>query len=293
MVEKVIETGKKHRVAVAWAQDVNTLGAVYSSLTSGFIDALLIGDIHKTEEICNSLNIPSGLFNMINADNETTAARIAVGMVKSGDADIIMKGIITTDIFLKAVMDKNTGLIQPEAVLSYVGVIQIPEYHKLLFITDPAVIPYPGLEQRIAMTEYAITMARKFGIEIPRVALIGASEKGSSHFNYSSDYSSIKELADQRRFGDCIIDGPLDIFLACDSKSAGIKGVKTTVAGDADILIFPSLESCNPFYKSLMLFGHGEIGGMLMGTESPVILMSRSESEKSKYYCIALACLMD
>ena len=100
-------------------------------------------------------------------------------------------------------------------------------------------------------------------------------------------------MGEMGKFGSCIIDGPLDLYLACDRKSVEIKGVSTPVAGDADILLFPSLESCNPFYKSLMLFSHGELGGLIMGTDKPVVLMSRSESEKSKYYCIALACLMD
>jgi len=99
-------------------------------------------------------------------------------------------------------------------------------------------------------------------------------------------------MAEQGQIQNCIMDGPLDLFLACDKKSIEIKGVNTPVNGEADILLFPSLESCNPFYKGLMLFAQGEIGGLIRGTEKPVILMSRSESEKSKYYCIALSCLM-
>ncbi|HBE40062.1 MAG TPA: phosphate acetyltransferase [Bacteroidales bacterium] len=293
MVEKVISVNKKHRIAVAWAQDANTAGAVYRSACSGFADAIMIGEPDKIEEVCLNNNIPSGLFEIIGAENETAAAETAVKLVKTGDADIVMKGLVGTDIFLKAVMDKNLGLMQPDAVLTYVGAIEIPQYHKVLFITDPAVIPYPGLKQKIAMTAYSIEMAHRFGIGIPKIALIGASEKGSRHFLYSSDYAAIKIMAEKGEFGNCVIDGPLDLFLACDRKSAGIKGVVTPVAGDADILVFPSLESSNPFYKSIMLFGHGELGGLIMGTTRPVVLMSRSESEKSKYYCIALACLMD
>jgi phosphotransacetylase len=189
-------------------------------------------------------------------------------------------------------MDKNNGLMEPDAILSYVAAVQIPEYHKLLFITDMAVITYPSLKQKIAMTVYAIGMARKFGIDNPKIALMGASEKMSRHFLYSSDYAEMKSMAEQGKFENCIMDGPLDLFLACDSKSVEIKGVKTPVAGDADILLFPSLESCNPFYKALMLFAHGELAGLIMGTTSPVVLMSRSESANSKYYCIALSCLM-
>jgi phosphotransacetylase len=177
-------------------------------------------------------------------------------------------------------------------VLSYVGAIEIPAYHKLLFITDPAVIPFPDLDQKVAMAGYAIEMAVRFGIRKPRIALIGASEKMNRHFQNSIDYSIMCKMADRGQIKNCIMDGPLDLFLACDKKSIKIKGVKTPVDGNADILLFPSLESCNPFYKGLMLFAGGELAGLIRGTLKPVVLMSRSESEKSKYYCIALACLM-
>ncbi|MCX6254550.1 MAG: phosphate acyltransferase, partial [Bacteroidia bacterium] len=220
------------------------------------------------------------------------ASSEAVRLVKKGEADIVMKGLVGTDKFLKSVMDKENGLMMPNAVLTFVGVIEIPAYHKLLFITDPAVIPFPDLDQKIAMAEYAIEMSHKFGIEKPKIALIGASEKMSRHFENSVDYAIMCKMADRGQIQNCIMDGPLDLFLACDKKSTEIKGVETPVNGDADILLFPSLESCNPFYKGLMLFAKGELAGLIRGTEKPVILMSRSESEKSKYFCIALSCLM-
>jgi len=180
----------------------------------------------------------------------------------------------------------------PNAVLSYVGVLEIPLYHKLLFITDPAVIPFPNLEQKIAMARYAIEMAEKFEVENPKIALIGASEKMSNSFSNSVDYAIMCKMAERGQIKNCIMDGPLDLFLACNKESIRIKGVDTPVNGDADILLFPSLESCNPFYKGLMLFAKGELAGLIRGTEKPVIVMSRSESEKSKYFCIVLACLM-
>jgi phosphotransacetylase len=203
-----------------------------------------------------------------------------------------MKGLVGTDKFLKAVMDKNDGLMLPGAVLSYVGALDIPSYHKLLFITDPAVIPFPSLDQKTAMAHYAIEMAARFGIEQPRLALIGASEKMSPHFESSFEYATMCKMAQRGEFNNCIMDGPLDVFLACDKNSIEIKGVKTPVDGNADILLFPSLESSNPFYKGLVLFAGAEIAGLIRGTVKPVVVMSRSESEKSKYYCIALACLM-
>lgn len=292
MVEKVLSIKKRHRIAVAWAQDSNTIGAISSAVRNGFAEAIMIGDRKEIERVCREHTSDPALFTIIDAPDEARASQEAVRLAKSGNADVVMKGLVATDKFLKSVMDKDSGLMIPNAVLSYVCALEIPEYHKLLFITDPAVIPFPDLDQKIAMAGYAIDMAKRFGVEKPKVALIGASEKMSRHFENSVHYAIMCKMAERGQIKDCIMDGPLDIFLACDRKSVSIKAVETPVNGDADVLLFPTLESCNPFYKGLMLFAKGELGGLICGTTKPVIVMSRSESEKSKYYCIALSCLM-
>jgi phosphate butyryltransferase len=292
MEKQVLALKKKHRIAVAWAQDTNTIGALYKAVKKGIIEAILIGNTDRILLACKALDIDDKLFTITESATDTNASSEAVRLARKGEADIVMKGLVGTEKFLKAVMDKENGLMLPNAVLSYVGAIEIPHYHKLLFITDPAVIPFPDLDQKIAMAEYAIEMAHRFGIEKPKIALIGASEKLSRHFPNSFDYAVMCKMAGRGQIKNCIMDGPLDLFLACDKKSNEIKGVETSVNGDADILLFPSLESSNPFYKGLMLFADGELAGLIRGTEKPVIVMSRSESEKSKYYCIVLSCLM-
>jgi phosphate butyryltransferase len=292
MVEKVLSLHKKHRIAVAWAHDIHTISAIHKAVNYGLTDAILIGQSSEIKNICRKSGINHELFTITDSDDEVKASTEAVRLTRSGEADIVMKGLVSTDKFLKAVMDKNNGLMQPKAVLSYVCAIEMPSYHKLLFITDPAVIPSPSLEQKIIMAEYAIAMAGRFGINRPKVALISASEKPSRHFKSSEDYGVMCKMAKKGEITNCVMDGPLDLFLACDKKSVEIKGIETPVNGDADILLFPSLESSNPFYKGLMLFAQGELAGLIRGTEKPVIVMSRSESEKSKFYCIALACLM-
>jgi phosphate butyryltransferase len=292
MVEKVLSLKRKFRIAVAWAHDSNTLGAIQKAVNDGFVEAIMVGKRSEILKLSDSNFRTRKSFSIIEAENESKASQEAVSLVKSDQADIVMKGLVGTDKFLKAVMDKENGLMIPGATLTYVGAMEIPEYHKLLFITDTAVIPFPNLEQKIAMAEYAVEMARIFGVEKPKVALIGASEKMSRHFESSIDYAIMCKMTERGQIKNCIMDGPLDIFLACDKKSGAIKGIETPINGDADILLFPSLESSNPFYKGLMLFGKGELGGLIRGTSKPVVVMSRSESEKSKYYCLALACLM-
>jgi phosphate butyryltransferase len=292
MVERVRSTGKKHRVAIAWAQDTNTISAVERAVTEGFLEAILIGDTDEIVRTCKSRQVNPEKFTFLRSPDETTSCADAVRLARRGDADIVMKGLVATDKFLKAILDKKEGIMQRESVLSYVCALQLPAYHKLLFLTDPAVIPFPDLNQKAQMVRYAIGMASKFGITNPRIALISASEKKNNIYESSGQYEKLCQLAKDGVFGTCIMDGPLDLFLACDRNSVAIKGINTPVDGDADILVFPSLESGNPFYKGLMLFAGGEIAGMLRGTLKPVVLMSRSESERSKYYCIALSCLM-
>ncbi len=292
MVEHVIKSGIKKKIAVASGEDQNTIGAISRAVKDGFAEAVLIGNKSKIEQRAKEEGIDPSIFTIIHCDHPSNAIEKALEMVKSGEADVLMKGLVGTDEFLKAVLDKNKGLLPPGAIMSYVAVMQVPAYHKLLFVSDTAVLPFPDLKQKLAEIKYCLNMARAFGIERPKVALIGASEKVSPNFPNTIDYSAICKMAERKQLDNCIVDGPLDIFLACDKESVEIKGVHTPVDGDADILIFPSLDACNAFYKGLMLFAGAELGGLIQGTEKPVVVMSRSESEKSKYYCIAMSCLM-
>lgn len=292
LVSHVRGQGLKKKVAVAWAQDENTIGAIAKAVEEGFLTALMVGDREKITEKARQEGINPSVFEIVHVPDEWKASQEAVRMVKNGEADILMKGLVGTDKFLKAVLDKEKGLLPPKSVMTYVCAIQVPAFHKLIFISDPAVIPFPDLNQKIAMIDYSVTMARKFGIDKPKVALISAAEKLSDHFPSHSEYAMICTMTERGQIKNCIIDGPIDIFLALDKKSIEIKGVATPIDGNADILIFPSIETANAFYKGLMLFAGGELAGYIQGTEKPVVMMSRSESSLSKFYCIAMACLM-
>lgn len=291
IVEHLKQKNIKRKIAVALAQDSNTLGAVAQAISQGFVEAFMIGDKQKIEHTAQAENIDPAIFSIIHIPAEEQAVMEAVRMVRNGQADVLMKGLVGTDKFLKAVLNKTEGLLPDKTIMSYVAVIEVPKYHKLLFVTDTAVLPYPDLKQKAAMLKYAVKMANNFGIDNPKVALIGATEKVSVNQPYTIDYAMMCKMVERGQLPKCIIDGPLDVFLACDLESVAIKGVKTPVNGDADVLLFPTLEACNSFYKGLMLFGGGELAGLIQGTIKPVIVMSRSESPKSKFYCIALACL--
>ena len=284
---------QRKRIAVANAVDSHTLDAVQMAVDAGIVEAFLIGDVaaiespHLFEE-----HVLSPYIHIIDIPEVKEATLEAVRMVKSGEADILMKGLVNTDIILRAILDKEKGLLPHGNVMTYNAALEIPGYHKLVFFSDPAVIPSPDLRQRTAMIKYAIASAHKFGIEKPKVALIHATEVANPKIHYMQDYLDIMDEWRKGEFGNVIMDGPLDIFLALDSERGGIKNVATPVLGDADILIFPNFESANCFYKGVSLFGDAEMGGLLQGTEKPVVLTSRSESVQSKFYSIAMACIL-
>ncbi len=295
-LSEIAEVLKKRKIvkkiAVACAEDPNTVGSLGRAAEEGFAIPVMYGDREKIEKTAAQNGVSPDLFTIEHVPDPVEAVYAALKSVKEGEADVLMKGLVGTDKFLRAVLDREKGLLPPKAVMSYTCALELPEYDKLLFVSDTAVLPFPDLKQKRAMIDYSVDMARKMGVETPRVALIGASEKVSPAMPNSLDYAALSAMNKRGEIRDCIVDGPLDIFCACDPEALEIKGVKTPIEGKADVLIFPSLEACNAFYKGLMLFARGELAGMIQGTEKPVVVMSRSESTASKFYCVALACLM-
>jgi phosphate butyryltransferase len=283
----------RKRMAVANAVDSHTLDAVLMAVDMGIVEAYLIGDVASIESphLFEEHNL-SPFVHIVDVPEVQLAAVEAVRMVKSGEADILMKGLVNTDVLLRAILDKEKGILPAGNVLTYNAAMEIPNYHKLIFFSDPVVIPSPSLIQRTAMIKYAIATANKFGIKKPKVALIHATEVANPKIHYMQDYLDIMQMWRNGEFGDVIMDGPLDVFLALDRERGGIKNVPSPVLGDADILIFPNFESANIFYKGLALFAGAQMGGLLQGTSKPVVLTSRSESVESKFYSIAMACVL-
>ena len=284
---------QRKRLAVANAVDSHTLDAVLKAVDMGIVEAFLIGDVASIESphLFEEHNL-SPFIHIIDIPEVQLATLEAVRMVKAGEADILMKGLVNTDVLLRAILDKEKGILPAGNVLTFNAALQIPNYHKLIFFSDPVVIPSPNLVQRTAMIKYAIKTAYKFGIPNPKVALIHATEVANPKIHYMQDYLDIMQMWREGEFGNVIMDGPLDIFLALDKERGSIKNVPSPVLGDADILIFPNFECANCFYKGLSLFAGAEMGGLLQGTEKPVVLTSRSESVQSKFYSIAMACVI-
>jgi len=282
----------RKRLAVANAVDSHTLDAVLRAVDLGIIEAFLIGDVASIESPHLFEQEHSPFIHIVDIPDVLQATLEAVRMVRSGEADILMKGLVNTDVLLRAILDKEKGILPAGKVLTFNAAMEIPNYHKLIFFSDPVVIPSPNMVQRVAMIKYAIQTAYKFGISKPKIAMLHATEVANPKIHYMQDYLDIMDMWRNGEFGDVILDGPLDVFLALSPERGDIKNVPTPVHGDADILIFPNFESANIFYKGLSLFAGAEMGGLLQGTDKPVVLTSRSESTDSKFYSIAMACVI-
>lgn len=293
LVNSLRSRGIRRKVAVVCPNDPHTEYVIIRSLREEIAEYLLVTDSAHMDVAWHLWSASPDYIRIYEASTPDDAAALAVQLVRTGEADILMKGLINTDNLLRAVLKKGTGLLPKGGVLSHVAVAQIPLYHKLLFFSDAAVIPRPTLEQYRAMIRNDILVCKAFGNDEPRVALIHCTEKTSEKFPHTLSYVKLKEEAGQGLFGRMFIDGPMDAKTACDKHSGDIKGLSSPVVGNADILIFPNIESGNTFYKTLSLFGDANIAGMLTGTVAPVVVPSRSDSGNSKYYSLALACLVN
>ena len=215
----------------------------------------------------------------------------AVECVRSGGADVLMKGAVNTDVLLRAALDKEHGILQKGHVMTHVSVASIPGWERPLIFSDAAVIPRPDIEQMDAIVRYTVEAARNLDIPTPKVALINFTEKENPKFPQTAVYQEIRRRAGEGMYGDMVIGGPMDVKTALDANAAAYKHIASPIEGSADALVFPNIQAGNTFYKTLSCFCHAIPAGWLVGTEAPVVVTSRADSEESKYYSLALACL--
>lgn len=280
--------GKKLRVAAVCPIDLSSQSALRRAAEEGIVSPLCFGGGEEAEKFCKSIDgaeyRPAG--------SPAEAAHQAVVAVRSGEAAILMKGLVETADLLRAVLDKEQGLLPEGGVLLHVAVAEMETYGKLLFFTDSAVIPYPTFEQRRAQVNEVAAVCRAFGIGNPRISLIHCSEHASSKFPHTLQYATLADEARKGCFGEgVILDGPLDVRTSCDAVALKVKGIKSPIEGQADALVFPDIEAANTFYKTVTFFAKSSTAGMLCGTTCPVVLPSRGDSVESKFYSLAMAVL--
>jgi phosphate butyryltransferase len=286
-----LKSKPKKRMVAAYANDAHTIEAVSNAIDRGIIEGILVGSKAEIEKVCKEENIDINKFQIVDESDEIKSTQKAVEMINEGKADFIMKGLVTSDKYLRCILDKEKGLMPPKAVLSHVTVIENSGYHKLLIVSDVAVIELPDLERKIAITNYVIKVAKSLGIETPKVALLAHTEQVSFKIPACSDAAIIAKMAERGQIKGAIVEGPLALDVIVDKESAQIKKLKSEVAGDADCIVFPNIESGNTFYKFHTKLTGGELGAIVVGAKVPAVLSSRGDSVKTKLYSIALGAM--
>jgi len=284
---------KTRRLAVAAAADKPVLEAVRNAQKDGIITPILVGEKEKIEVISKEIGFSlEGVEIVDNQKGPVESAKIAVSLIREKKADILMKGLVSTGPLLKAVLNKEKGL-RKGATLSHVAFFENPYYHKLLCLTDAAMNVAPEFDDKVHILNNAVDAYHKLGIETPKVAVVAAVEVVNPKMEATVHASMLTTMNKRKQIKGCIVDGPLAVDNAVSKAAAEHKGIVSDVAGDADIILAPEIQAANMFYKSLNFLGGSTSAAVIMGATVPIVLTSRSDTDKSKMLSIALAAAME
>ncbi|MBR0576961.1 phosphate butyryltransferase [Proteiniclasticum sp. BAD-10] len=287
--QQVTLLGEKKILAVAAAEDEPVLHAVLKAKELGLCEAILVGDPEKIEALLEVLG-QAKAFPIVAEKDPAEAAKVAAELVRNHKADILMKGMVDTKSLLKAVLDKERGL-PSGSLISHVAAFELPDYDRLLFVTDAAMNTYPALKEKQGILSNAVAFVQSLDIPVPKVAVICAVEVVNDAMPATIDAAMLAKMNDRGQIKGCLVDGPLALDNALSVEAAEHKGIKSPVAGYADILLMPNIEAGNVLYKALTYTTASKSGGVLLGAKAPVVVTSRADHFESKVNSIAMAVL--
>ena len=279
----------KVTVSVAVAQDKEVLEAVLTASKKGLIDAVLVGDETMIRKIMDEIGMED--VPVINEPDEEAAALKAVELVHDGKAHVLMKGLVNTSVFMKAVLDKEKGL-RTGKILSHLAVFEIPGEKKLLFKTDGGMNIAPDLNDKKEILASSIEAVKKLGISEPKVAALAANEKVSESMPVTIDCAALVEMESKGEIPHCIIEGPIAMDVALNKEAAKHKGIESKISGDVDIILVPEIETGNVIGKMLVYYAKAQIAGVILGASNPIIMVSRADTAEAKVNSIILAGLL-
>ncbi|MGN0025525.1 MAG: phosphate butyryltransferase [Clostridium sp.] len=279
------------KVAVAVAQDEPVLEAIKLAKEKGIADAILVGDMKAIKKIADKINMDLSDYEIVNEPNVKKASLEAVRLVSTGKADMVMKGLVDTATFLRSVLNKEVGL-RTGKLMSHVAVFEVEGLDRLILLTDAAFNTYPDIKGKIQILNNSVDVAHACGIKMPKVAAVCAVEVVNPDMQATIDAALLAKMNDRGQIKGCIVDGPLALDNALSVEAAEHKGITGKVAGKADIILLPNIETANVMYKTLTYTAKTRNGGLLVGTSAPVILTSRADNFETKVNSIALAALV-
>lgn len=285
---EIAKSKPKRKIAVSAAADEHVLSSIKEALEENIVEPILIGDSKKIKEIADSIEFNLNGIEIIEEPNAAISCKTAVKIVREGKAQVIMKGLVSTADFLRAILNKEEGLRKGD-MLSHVGFFDPKAYHKVLMITDAAQNIEPTLPEKITILNNAVDVYAKIGYPNPKVALLAAVEVVNPKMPSTLDSAAIVQMNRRNQIKGCIIDGPLAFDNAISKEASEHKGIVSDVAGDADLLFVPNIEVGNVLYKSFTYFGGANVAAMILGAKVPIVLTSRADSNRSKLLSIALA----
>ncbi len=285
---KLAGKNKKKIIAVAAAHNRHVLEAAVFASSTNLADSILIGNAKEIETIAFENNFNISGFEIIDTPDDMSSAITAVKLIHDNKADILMKGLLNTATIIKAVLNKEYGLIQQKR-LSHLALFELKNYHKLLAMTDGAINIAPSVQRKADIIGNAVEYLNKLGIETPKVAALAGVEFVNPNMPATLDAAKLKEMNQNGEIKNCIIDGPLAFDNAVSKESARNKEIISDVAGDADLLLVPDIEAGNILYKSLIYMADAKCAGIVIGAKVPIVLTSRSDSKTTKLNSIALA----
>lgn len=278
-------------VAIAAANDREVIFAAHDAELQGFAESILVGDRALIERIAGEAGIDISRMTVFDEPIPRQAARKVMELVSLGHADIAMKGNVETGDFLRAALDKQFNL-RIGRLLTHIAIFEIPGFDRLIFVTDAGVVVAPTMEQKVEIVQNAIDVARALGIETPRVAVLAATEMVNPKIPNTMDAANLAKMAERGQIVGGVVDGPLALDNAISLDAAAIKGIRSDVAGSADILMVPDVEAGNVLAKAITYFAKGAMAGIVMGARSPLIVASRADPHESKLVSIALGILL-
>lgn len=278
------------RTAVAHPCDESALRGALEAAKARLIEPILVGPKTRIEALARTLGLDISPFRLIDAPHSHAAAAKAVELVRMGEADALMKGSLHTDELMAEVVSKETG-IRTERRISHVFIMDVPTYHKPLFITDAAVNIFPTLEDKTDIIQNAIDLAIALGVAQPKVAILSAAETVSSKIPSTIEAAALCKMADRGQILGGLLDGPLAFDNAISPDAAKAKNIKSPVAGDADILVVPDLEAGNMLAKVFTFLANADAAGIVLGARAPIILTSRADTLRTRLASCAVAAL--
>jgi len=282
---------RKYRLAVAAAADTDVLSAIKQAIKLDLVEVVLFGDIPTIQEIALNIDLDVRLVQLIQADTAHQACEMAVMHVSSGQADLLMKGLVDTSVLLKAVLNKDWGL-RTQRVLSHVTAFTLPDSDQIRLLSDAAMNLAPDLETKKQIIENCLPVAKALGFTYPNVAILAAVEKVNPKMQATVDAQALSMMIETGEITECFVDGPFALDNAVSETAAHHKGMDNPRAGHADILIVPTIEAGNMLYKSITYFAHGSVACVISGAKAPIVLTSRADSDQDKLNSIALAVLL-